>query len=139
MDVCLDLNIPCGGTCPRGRLAEDGPIAKYYPLSEHDSSDYRARTKQNILDSHGTLITSTGPLDGGSKLTFELCQKLGRPVLHLEQNRVSSDEEAAALEDFLVNHFITILNVAGPRASKSPEVYEYTYKVLQQFLKKILD
>jgi hypothetical protein len=26
LDVALELGIPCGGWCPRGRLAEDGAI-----------------------------------------------------------------------------------------------------------------
>ena len=26
LDVALELGIPCGGWCPRGRKAEDGPI-----------------------------------------------------------------------------------------------------------------
>jgi hypothetical protein len=32
LDVALDLGIPCGGWCPRGRKAEDGTIPDRYPL-----------------------------------------------------------------------------------------------------------
>ena len=34
LDVALELGVPCGGWCPKGRLAEDGPIADRYPLKE---------------------------------------------------------------------------------------------------------
>ncbi|MGZ3605599.1 MAG: YpsA SLOG family protein, partial [Thermodesulfobacteriota bacterium] len=34
LDVALELSISCGGWCPKGRKAEDGPIDTYYPLRE---------------------------------------------------------------------------------------------------------
>ena len=34
LDVALELGIPCGGWCSRGRLAEDGVIDEKYPLKE---------------------------------------------------------------------------------------------------------
>ena len=133
------MQIPCGGACPKGRLAEDGPIPNHYPLFEICSSDYHVRTKQNILDSHGTLITSTGPLDGGSKLTYNLCKKLKKPVLHLKEKSDKTESQITQLKEFIDHHFITILNVAGPRASKSPNVYEFTKILLTQFFKKVLE
>ena len=32
LDAALELKIPCGGWCPKGRLAEDGPVPQRYPL-----------------------------------------------------------------------------------------------------------
>jgi hypothetical protein len=34
LDAALELNIPCGGWCPKGRRAEDGPTPDRYPLNE---------------------------------------------------------------------------------------------------------
>jgi hypothetical protein len=34
LDVPLELDIACGGGCPRGRRAEDGMIPLTYPLTE---------------------------------------------------------------------------------------------------------
>ena len=42
--VALELGIPCGGWCPRGRLAEDGPIPPRYPLVETPRKAYPQRT-----------------------------------------------------------------------------------------------
>ena len=56
LDASLDLNFPCGDTCPRNRLAEDGIIPLKYPLSESAETDYEFRTRQNIIDSNGTHI-----------------------------------------------------------------------------------
>lgn len=56
---------PCGGWCPRGRLAEDGPISPVYPLSEETTlSDYAVRTAWNVRDSDATLVLAAGPLTG---------------------------------------------------------------------------
>ena len=40
LDAALDLGIPCGGWCPRGRPAEDGRVPERYPLQETASADY---------------------------------------------------------------------------------------------------
>ncbi len=34
LDVALEFGIPCGGWCPNGRKAEDGPMDPRYPLKE---------------------------------------------------------------------------------------------------------
>jgi hypothetical protein len=43
LDVALELGVPCGGWCPRGRKAEDGTIPDRYPLAETPSEDYGER------------------------------------------------------------------------------------------------
>lgn len=55
LDACLDKNFPCGGWCPKGRLAEDCRIDLKYPLTKTESSSYNFRTRRNVLDSDGTL------------------------------------------------------------------------------------
>lgn len=137
LDACLRLNVPCGGSCPKGRLAEDGPIDSKYPLTELESKDYRVRTKQNILDSHGTLITSFGPLSGGSLLTYNTSIKAKRPVLHINANIINSDDAINLIQEFIQDHFITILNVAGPRSSRCHKIYNYTFQLIEKFLKLI--
>ena len=132
LDFAMTRGIPHGGWCPRGRLAEDGPIAARYQLSETPDSDYSQRTEWNVRDSDGTVIFSVAPtLTGGSRQTAELAQRHQRPCLHLSRER---DGEAAAgkLRDFLTRHGIKTLNVAGPRQSGEEEVAGFTTKVLEQ-------
>jgi hypothetical protein len=50
LDVALELGIPCGGWCPRGRTAEDGTIPDRYPLTETPSGGYCQRTQWNVRD-----------------------------------------------------------------------------------------
>ena len=43
LDAALICGFNAGGYCPRGRMADDGPIAAYYPLVEI-SGGYNDRT-----------------------------------------------------------------------------------------------
>src|SRR5437660_8666127 len=81
LDVALELGLPCGGWCPRGRKAEDGVIPDRYPLAETPSPSYRQRTRWNVRDSDGTLILVRGRPTGGTALTLASARRLGKPVL----------------------------------------------------------
>ncbi len=121
LDFALESGIPCGGWCPKGRLAEDGPIDSRYPLVENSSSEYAVRTRQNVLDSDGTLILKMGELSGGTAYTERCARSLERPCVV-----VSLDQELSPVEvlNWLEREGIQTLNVAGPRASKECGVYE---------------
>ena len=56
LDAALALGMRCGGWCPAGRWAEDGPIDPRYPLRETPSGDPAQRTEWNVRDSDATLI-----------------------------------------------------------------------------------
>ena len=81
LDAAMELGIPHGGWCPRGRTAEDGRIPDRYQLRETDSPDYSFRTEQNVLDSDATLILYRGRIAGGTELTLRLARQHGRPHL----------------------------------------------------------
>ena len=34
LDVAIEMGIPCGGWCPVGRDADDGPIPDKYPMQD---------------------------------------------------------------------------------------------------------
>lgn len=134
LDVALELDIPCGGWVPRGRIDERGRIPDRYPgLRETASADWSERTEANVRDSDGTLIISRGPLTGGSLHTREVAERLGRPWLHVD---LAGSRSAAldAAEDWIARHEIRVLNVAGPRESKDPELYELAAALLRELL-----
>ncbi len=127
LDWALAHGVPCGGWCPKGRRAEDGPIDARYPLMETPSADYAQRTEWNVRDADATVILSLAPvLSGGSRLTRELAERLGKPCLHLHPGV----DALSLLADFLRRHRVRVLNVAGPRASHEPGVYRYVQDVL---------
>ena len=66
LDAAIELGIPHGGWCPKGRKSEDGAIPDKYNLVETKSGDYRVRTEQNVVDSDATVVFTYGPASGGS-------------------------------------------------------------------------
>ncbi|MBL4622820.1 MAG: putative molybdenum carrier protein [Immundisolibacteraceae bacterium] len=119
LDAALALEFNCGGQCPKGRLAEDGPIDPKYPLDESASSRYQDRTEQNVIDSDATLIISGGRIEGGTRLTMELALKHDKPCLITDLRRPTPIKQLASE---LAALKIEILNIAGPRESKQPGV-----------------
>ena len=117
LDFAIANNIPHGGWCPRGRLAEDGVIDARYRLTETPSSNYTERTEWNVRDSQATVIFSIRlRLTGGSKKTAQFARQYGKPWLHLSVAREGKNA-AKSLAAFLTKHRVTVLNVAGPRGS----------------------
>ncbi|MEN6493470.1 MAG: putative molybdenum carrier protein [Thermoguttaceae bacterium] len=119
LDAAIGRGIPHGGWCPRGRRAENGPIPPRYQLRETDSSAYRVRTEQNVLDSDGTLILHGGRLAGGTALTRRLALQHKKPCLVVD---LLHEPDAASVRQWLVSHQIETLNVAGPRESQCPGI-----------------
>jgi hypothetical protein len=130
LDWALARGIECGGWCPKGRKAEDGPIDPKYPLKETPSAAYIQRTEWNVRDSDATVVFSVNPfLTGGSKSTVEFARKHGKPCMHL----CAGDKTVAdALRVFVEKHGVKVLNVAGPRASKEPGVGEFVMRTLEE-------
>jgi len=131
LDFAIKHGIPHGGWVPKGRLAEDGPLADRYELKEMPSDSYPARTEQNVIDSAGTLIISHGPLTGGSDYTREMAKKHKKPCLHIDLSRTKIHEAGATIVIWLMGNAVSALNVAGPRASKDPYVYDQVVALLE--------
>ncbi len=134
LDVAIKFNISHGGWIPKGRITENGPLAAKYRLVEMDSTDYRERTKKNIIDSHGTVIISRGKLTGGSKLTKSYARVIGRPYIYLDLMDNEDFESAVFLKSFILENQIKILNVAGPRLSHHPWIQDDVKTVLEATL-----
>lgn len=130
LDVAMDLGIACGGWCPRGRRAEDGPIDARYPLEETPSRSYVERTERNVRDSNATLILARAPLEGGTALTERLAREAHRPVLVVDPWARDFREFTSWLQEGRYE----ILNVAGPRESRAPGVYEAAVAFLENAL-----
>lgn len=133
LDVALTLGVPAGGWCPKGRRAEDGRIPDRYPLSETPSPEYPQRTEWNVRDSDGTLILYRGALKGGSALTRDLAERYERPCLALD---LGQSPEPDALRQFVQENRIRVLNLAGPRESEAPGIYDEAQKLLAAALSR---
>ena len=131
LDIALKLGVPCGGWCPRGRRAEDGPLKDIYPLQETPSSDYSKRTQWNVRDSDGTVVLYWGSLSGGSALTVELAKEHNKPCLQINLCENALPEILLA---WVKRYQIRTLNVAGTRESGSPGIYDEACQFLREAL-----
>ncbi|OGT78528.1 MAG: hypothetical protein A3I13_02015 [Gammaproteobacteria bacterium RIFCSPLOWO2_02_FULL_47_50] len=134
LDAALAQNFPCGGWCPPGRMAEDGPIDHIYTMSEMDHGSYGERTRQNVIDSDGTVIFCFGELEGGTKVTLQQCIQLKKPYELINVQENSETHAAELITHFIESFSINTLNVAGPRQSKVPKAHDYTYMVISLVL-----
>jgi hypothetical protein len=112
-------------------LTESGPLPQKYKLKETRSSSYSNRTEKNVLAADGTLIISRGPLTGGSEYTREMAIKHNRAWLHIDLSRTAAFQAATIINDWILQKEIAVLNVAGPRASKDPAIYQDTLNILE--------
>ena len=138
LDAALARGVPCGGWCPAGRRAEDGPIAERYSLTETVSQDYAERTLANVRDSDATLILAHRRFPGrcdamsaGTRLTAEAAAKFDRPlfIAHLAAGD-SGARSHTDITDWIGDQKILVLNIAGPRESECPGIYAAAHGLL---------
>jgi len=135
LDVALAHGIDCGGWCPAGRLDEFGRIPDRYPVRELGGGGFTERTLQNVKDSDGTIIVYPGKLSGGTEQTVRFSVEQQRPHQLIDASKVSVEEAAKLISDFVRKSKISVLNIAGPRQSEWPEGYDYATRALEAFLK----
>ena len=132
LDWAIAHQIPHGGWCPKGRLAEDGIIPSHYNLTETPSFEYSERTQRNVRDSDGTAVFSISEeIFAGTLLTVELAEKYEKPYIHLCKKLIDVDT-VNRFQLFLLKFGVVNLNVAGPRASDEPEAYQFVREILDR-------
>ncbi len=137
LQAALDAGLPCGGWCPRGRRAEDGPIPGRFPLHETETDVYAERTRRNVRDSDGTLLLDFGKLRGGSALTAELAGAQGKPLLILAAKGRNPVDAVADVRRFLLENDVAVLNVAGPRESEAPGAEHWTRALVMALAREV--
>ena len=131
--------IPIGGTVPKGYRREDGMIPDVYRphLIVGDSSLPARRTARNVEDSDATLIANTGALEGGTRLTVDLCLQRAKPHLVVD---LDHDRSGRTVTDWLLGFpGQIVLNVAGPRESKRPGIARRAYDFLERTILPVRD
>ncbi len=130
LDAALESGIECGGWCPEGREAEDGVIPDKYPIKVLPGAGYQQRTKQNVLDSDGTIIIYFGSPTDGTELTITFCINEHKPYVLIDAEEISIEHAIQKILEFIKHK--NIINIAGPRASGEPEAYDYAFQVMMQ-------
>ena len=135
LDVAIHLDVEHGGWCPKGRTAEDGMIDLKYQLKETNSADYAVRTEKNVVDSDGTLILYRKKMTGGTLLTRKLTTKHRRPCLVVDLNK---EVDVQTIVNWFCESNISVLNIAGPRASSDHSIYSDAQQCLIEFFEKLI-
>jgi hypothetical protein len=131
LDFAIEHDYTHGGWVPHGRKAEDGVIPLKYQLTELTEGGYRQRTRRNVEDSDGTLVVNLGELNDGTLATQVFAKKMNKPYLVVPLDSGVTMEAVDSIVDWLRQHAIKTLNIAGPRESKRPGIYCLTRELLE--------
>lgn len=134
--AAMTYSIRVGGWLPKGRLAEDGVVPDgFYGMKECDGG-YRERTRLNVQYADATLVVSDKlPISGGTDYTIKVAAELGKPCKIVDLDAPGAD---AQIREWMLSLESTIpdekeriiLNVAGPRESVSPGIFEKAKQML---------
>lgn len=128
VDVAIRHGLPHGGWCPKGRAAEDGPIGFQYQLNETPSASCRQCAEWNVRDSDGTVVFSlAAKMTVDSFRTVDFAEKHARPCIHVTGTEYGP---ALRLQEFVSQHRIRVLNVAGSSESEEPGLWRSVYQVI---------
>jgi len=147
LDVALERGLDYCGWCPQGGCAEDCPeppgLLRRYPLLAMTTGrDPVERTEYNVRDADATLLVLPGDpscSSPGSDSTARLAEELGKRCLVLDL-RVGDPVERCAtwLAGLLEQCGDGLdLNIAGPRESESPGIYDDTTTLLRGVLDRL--
>lgn len=123
-----ELGLETGGTAPKDWRTQAGPAPWLadFGLVESQFVEYSARTRQNVVDSDGTVIF--GKISPGSRSTRNHCLGQGKPYLWIPLADASlslEDIRGPQFTRWLIDNRIEVLNTAGNREEVSPGICGY--------------
>lgn len=125
LTAALTLGLKPGGTVPKGRMTDDGPLSdeamRACNLVEHRSPKYPPRTRANVRDSDATVLFGNMG-SPGCRLTIRYCVQYGKKFM--------VNPTPAELGMWLRTNPIRVLNVAGNRERKNPGIYNRTLETI---------
>ena len=135
-DSAIEAGIAMAGSFPRasGETVRFPPISR---MTETASGDPMERTRLNVIDSDATLLFSHGPPTGGSRLTAEFAAEHLKPLLHVDFSAVSLENGLKRAAEWIEANKIGVLNIAGPRASEDPLIYQAVREFLNELFVRI--
>ncbi len=134
VDFAIEQGVTYGGWVPRDGWAEDlreapGLLARYANFVPTQSADVAVRTSLNVRDANATVVFAPrSATSRGVSQTLDIANVLKRPVAVLDPR---SPDALERLAEFLSRQRTgAVLNVAGPRESEAPGLYQAVLSVL---------
>jgi hypothetical protein len=106
-------------------------------VTELLSAGCSGRTARNVADSDGTLIIYADALAGGTRETLACCVEFAKSYVAIDLSSISIERATDLAEQFVSNHQLCVLNVAGPRASEWSEGYSHAYEIVSGLLRRL--
>jgi hypothetical protein len=128
-----------GGWAPRFYRTDEGPmpdLLQSFGLVETDSDRYPIRTRFNIRDSDATLIVAVRFSSAGTKLTQKICQELKKPIFCVNP-ALTNEILPWIVAEWLYDHDVRTLNVAGNRESSVAGIQQFTQDYLQRVIQEL--
>lgn len=129
LEVARELGLETGGTAPLKYITEKGPdpSLKDFGLVESTTTAYPPRTARNVADADATLwFGSTN--SPGYRCTWNAARTAGK-LDHWYEN--PTDHETKALTEKY-----EVINIAGNRKSKNPEVVQMVWDAFRLIPRK---
>jgi hypothetical protein len=124
LDAAIKFGMPHGGWVPKGRKTENGVLPLRYQMEEMKTGLYSRRTRQNVLDSDGSVIFFYEKLSGGTKYTWKMARKHKKPFILINLSEVPGFLAVSVIWSWICEYPVSVVNIAGPRSRKSPKVYD---------------
>jgi len=144
LEAAVELGFPYGGLVPKGRRAEDGVVPETFDqMTEAPFESYIYRTEQNVMNSDCTLILSREidnlrpperQLSGGTYKTYLFAIQHRKPCLVLVRGELAKVGEWLAKVAKDLGKESLVLNVAGPRESKTPGIQKATHEFVKRLI-----
>jgi hypothetical protein len=140
LDFAIARGLDYGGWCPNGGWAEDAPeppgvLARYPGLRETPAADPRQRTDWNARDTDATLVFVRADLlaaSPGTLFAIDCAKQHAKPLLIVDSE---SQPAVERIRTWLAEHpDIHALNIAGPRESEAPGIYDDVRGRLEELL-----
>ncbi len=132
LEAAAALGLETGGTASYNWMTDEGPkreLLVSYGLvaGPYDSKTYPIRTRLNVRDSDGTLLTGNSS-SIGTRLTRRYCIQEGKPFIE--------NPTPESLRAWLRINTIHILNVAGNREKINPGIFASTVQLLLEAISR---
>lgn len=137
LKAAKDAGFRTGGYINKGFKTLDGNKPEYgkiYDLEEIKSLNYPVRTKANVINSDATVIFATKLQSRGVALTIRLANEAKKPIFIADMSKMNTDD----MIQWIKQHNVRTLNVAGNSENKSPGIEETTYAFLNSVLNKLM-
>ena len=134
--AAYDLNIPTGGTAPKGyrTLYGSNPKLALLGLKESTSEKYPPRTYDNVKNSDGTIRFANDFNSSGEACTLKAIRQYNKPYIDIN---IGVPLKITEVVKWIRKHDINILNVAG-NAGRDRKESSLIFDFVRDYLKQVL-